>query len=464
MTAPHRVTDAPPGADTAAYDVVGVGFGPSNLALAIALQEVACDTEWRVRSRFVERKPGFCWHPGMLLPDARAQVPFLKDLVTLRNPRSRFSYLSWLQDRGLLFEFANLRQLTPSRSELNQYFQWAAREFEGDVDYGHEIVDVEPVTGGGTQVDALDVVVRGVDSGHLGRYRTRNLVVATGGRPCIPAEARGALGDRVFHSNEFLHRLAGPLRDAAPSARFVVVGAGQSAGDVVHHLLSSYPEAEVCVVIRGFALRPLDESPFVNELFAPRMTDAVFDMEPAARAQLLSTHRNANYAAISGDLLETLYERIVRESLLGRRRVELLRFHELCGVESGPGAVRVRLRDTLTGATQSRTADAMVLATGYERSLRHSFLERLIPHLHTTPAGDCMVTRDYRLGSREGFRPQIFAQGFSEGCHGMSDTLLSLVAIRAGELAGSILASGRSSASRSAPSTAERLLLGCHHG
>ena len=58
--------------DEAVVDIIGVGFGPSNLALAVALAE---RPEQAPRALFVEQKPAFSWHPGMLLDGSRAQVP-----------------------------------------------------------------------------------------------------------------------------------------------------------------------------------------------------------------------------------------------------------------------------------------------------------------------------------------------------------------------------------------------------
>ncbi len=80
------------------YDVVGVGFGPSNLALAIAIaeQNERAGGVGPVTSLFFERQHEFGWHRGMLIDDATMQVSFLKDLVTMRNPTSDFSFLSYL--------------------------------------------------------------------------------------------------------------------------------------------------------------------------------------------------------------------------------------------------------------------------------------------------------------------------------------------------------------------------------
>ena len=46
-----------------------------------------------------ERQPTFGWHTGMLLEKATMQVSFLKDLATMRNPSSTFTYVSYLHER-----------------------------------------------------------------------------------------------------------------------------------------------------------------------------------------------------------------------------------------------------------------------------------------------------------------------------------------------------------------------------
>src|SRR5688572_29294308 len=104
------MTDRPLPGDTV-HDIVGVGFGPSNLALAIAAAESAAP----VGAVFLERQETFGWHRGMLLDDATMQVSFMKDLVTLRNPASRFSFLCYLHSRGRLIDFINHKSLFPLR-------------------------------------------------------------------------------------------------------------------------------------------------------------------------------------------------------------------------------------------------------------------------------------------------------------------------------------------------------------
>src|ERR1043165_8641661 len=136
-----------PGNEVPVYDIVGVGFGPSNLALAIALTEYngQAGPGEAVTAHFLERQPRFGWHRGMLIDDATMQVSFLKDLVTMRNPASTFSFLCFLRDRGRLVDFLNAKTLFPLRIEFHEYFEWAAARIADQVTYDAEVLSVDPV-------------------------------------------------------------------------------------------------------------------------------------------------------------------------------------------------------------------------------------------------------------------------------------------------------------------------------
>ncbi|MET7654826.1 SidA/IucD/PvdA family monooxygenase, partial [Streptomyces sp. NPDC005486] len=131
------------------HDVIGIGFGPSNLALSIAVEEhnTGLPAERRLNALFLERQPRFGWHRGMLIDDATMQVSFLKDLVTLRNPTSDYSFLCFLRERGRLIDFLNQKTLFPLRMEFHEYFEWAAERVSHLVAYGSEVLCVDPVRG-----------------------------------------------------------------------------------------------------------------------------------------------------------------------------------------------------------------------------------------------------------------------------------------------------------------------------
>ncbi|WP_037910088.1 SidA/IucD/PvdA family monooxygenase, partial [Streptomyces sp. TOR3209] len=228
---------------TLVHDLIGIGFGPSNVAMAIALSEhnARADGQEAVSAHFFEQQPRFGWHRGMLIDDATMQVSFLKDLVTLRNPASEFSFLCYLQSRGRLIDFINHKNLFPLRVEFHDYFEWAAAKVDDLVSYGHEVVGVAPVERDGT-VQHLEVTVRSGEG--LEVHRARNLVIGTGLRPLLPEGVER--GDRIWHNSELLAKVDA-LEGTSPS-RFVVVGAGQSAAENVAYLHRRFPDAEVCAV------------------------------------------------------------------------------------------------------------------------------------------------------------------------------------------------------------------------
>ena len=131
------------------HDFIGIGFGPSNIALAIALDEMQQAGAQNASSLFIERQAGFTWHPNMVLEHAHMQISFLKDLATLRNPTSRFTFVNYLHEKQRLQDFINLKTFFPSRHEFSDYFAWAAAQFEDRCVYGEDVFEVLPEKRGG---------------------------------------------------------------------------------------------------------------------------------------------------------------------------------------------------------------------------------------------------------------------------------------------------------------------------
>ncbi|MBX9931607.1 MAG: lysine N(6)-hydroxylase/L-ornithine N(5)-oxygenase family protein [Methylobacterium sp.] len=420
------------GPDGTVQDVIGIGFGPSNLALAIALDEAGRRSGRPVRVRFLERQPEFLWHGGMLLPDSGMQISFLKDLVTLRDPTSPFSFVNYLHVHGRLTDYINRKSFYPSRIEFNDYLRWVASHFVDRCDYGEAVVAVEPERAGDT---VRHLVVRSVDgAGRERRRRTRAVVLATGGEPRIPeafADLHGS--QRVFHSSTYLRSIAA-LPFAGSSPRIAVIGAGQTAAELFLDLKSRLPGASVDLIFRGQALKPADDSPFVNEIFNPDFTDFVYGQPESGRSALIEEFRGTNYSVIDGELLTRIYEILYQQKVVADVRHAL---HRRTCVETATEAgsqVHLDLVDEASGARSRAGYDAVILATGYRRDRLNTLMPALQPYLAETG-----VDRDYRLRTRPGFEPAIYLQGFSEETHGLSDTLLSILVVRGQEIAQALL-------------------------
>uniref|UniRef100_UPI00122E1FA6 SidA/IucD/PvdA family monooxygenase n=1 Tax=Streptomyces tailanensis TaxID=2569858 RepID=UPI00122E1FA6 len=297
------------------YDVLGIGFGPSNLALAIALHEhsVKSDDGDALRVGFLEKQPRFGWHRGMLIDDATMQVSFLKDLVTMRDPTSDFSFLCYLQDRGRLVDFLNLKTLFPLRIEFHDYFEWAAARVAHLVEYSSEVVSVRPVTEDG-EIRHFDVTTRDPrDPDHLTVRRARSICVATGLEPHLPPGT--LLSQRVWHTSELLPRVDEVQRSGAPVRRAVVLGAGQSAAEAVDYLHRSFPDAEICSVFAKYGYTPADDSPFANKIFDPEAVDLYYGAPREVKQQLFDYHRSTNYSVVDMDLIESLSRAMYQEKV-----------------------------------------------------------------------------------------------------------------------------------------------------
>ncbi|KRR03079.1 lysine N(6)-hydroxylase/L-ornithine N(5)-oxygenase family protein [Bradyrhizobium valentinum] len=414
------------------HDVIGVGFGPSNLALAIALDECARRSRLKCAPLFVEKQPHFTWHGGMLLPGSDMQISFLKDLVSLRDPTSPFTFVNYLHKRGRLQDFINCRTFYPSRLEFNDYLRWVAAQFKSQAAYGETIVAIEPVTAGQT-VTSLRVHSRTLAGGETVRL-ARNLVVAVGGRPYVPQVfAKTADDPRLFHSSRYLDKVE-RAGFGARAARVAVIGGGQSAAEVTVDLHGRFPDASIDLILRGHALKPSDSSPFVNEIFNPNYTDFIYAQPTERRDAIVRNFRNTNYAVVDSDLLDQLYRLLYQQRVSGETRITLHPRSEIMAVDARPEGIEISLVDKFGSGNRRSTYDAVVLATGYDRETPHAFLEPIQRYIR-----DTALDRNYRLVTSPAFRPQIHLQGYSEASHGLSDTLLSVLATRSQEIAESLL-------------------------
>ncbi|MDX3312689.1 SidA/IucD/PvdA family monooxygenase [Streptomyces sp. ME08-AFT2] len=405
-------------------DVAGIGFGAANLALAAALHE----TGRSAGALFLEKQQNFGWHRGMLMEGASMQVSFLKDIATMRNPVSDFGFLSYLQEKGRLVDFINHAVLTPSRSEFHDYLNWAADRVRHMVEYRTEVTGVRPVTADGAVV-ALDVL-----AGDRVAARARNLVIAQGLRPRLPEGVE--TGERVWHSSQLLHRL--PEFDERAPKRVVVVGAGQSAAEIAGHLMDRYPAAEVCAVFTRYGYSIADASPFANRVFDPAAVDDFYNAPSAVKESLLRYHGTTNYAAVDGQVLDGLYRRQYEQRVTGEPRLRVMHTSRIDSVDPRADSVAVRVRFLPTDEVTDLEADLLIYATGYTSPDPAEVLGGIAGSLCRDETGELLIGRDYRLRTTADFRCGIYVQGATEATHGIASTLLSMTAVRAGEIAESL--------------------------
>ena len=190
--------------------------------------------------------------------------------------------------------------------------------------------------------------------------------------------------------------------------------------------------------MRGSALKPADDSPFVNEVFAPAFTDLVFQQTRNERERLVNEYHNTNYSVVDIDLIERIYGIFYRQKVSGVARHSLRTMTTVEQATATDLGIELILRNNATGEREVRHYDAVVLATGYERQMHRQLLAPLQEYL-----GDFEVDRNYRVITDQRCKAGIYMQGFSQASHGLSDTLLSVLPIRAQEIADSLYEHGK---------------------
>lgn len=416
------------------YDLLGVGFGPSNLALAIAL-EADKQLYRKANILFLEKQSDYRWHGNTVTDQSELQISFLKDLVSLRDPTSPYSFVNYLHKHDRLVDFINLGTFYPSRLEFNDYLRWVSSHFTEQCSYGEDVLSCEPIVKKG-KVNTVRVLSRNARGEDIIR-ESRSLVVGAGGAPRIPDVFKPLRNDtRIFHHSSYLQAMSKQPCPADKAFRIAVIGAGQSAVEAFIDLNDNYPTAHVDMVVRSFSLKPADSSPFVNEIFAPQTTDRVYQQSQNERDQFLQEHRYANYSAVDMPMLEQMYSIFYRQKVSGQVRHTFRGSSAVEQVSSTKDGVSLVLKNGATGERSEHQYDIVILATGYERNKHRELLAPLAEYLT-----DYQTDRDYKVKADARFHVPVYLQGYCESSHGISDTLLSVLGVRAGEISHSLLRS-----------------------
>ena len=403
--------------DSETYDVIGVGIGPFNLAMA-ALAEPVDD----VRAVFFDARPGFNWHPGMLIPGATLQVPFLADLVTLVDPTSRWSFLAYLRERDRLFPFYFAETFHVPRAEYDDYCRWVAESLPS-CQFGQRVdaVGWDAATG----LFLADVV--DVPTARTRQVRAHNVVLGIGTEPVVPPALRPLLGKEVFHSAEYVDRQES-LRGAQD---ITVLGSGQSGAEVLLDLLRAQSESgwRLRWLTKAPAFAPMEYSKLGLEHFTPDYTRYFGALPEPVRDALVPAQWQL-YKAIDAETIDEIHSELYARTV-GGATVPLTMSPnvEVVDASRGPDGIVLSCHEVLQEREFTIRTDRVVAATGY--SARHPrCLAPLADQIVRDGAGRFQVDAAYRV-SLAGISGGLYVQNAELHTHGVGTPDLGLGAYRA---------------------------------
>ncbi|MFB7600683.1 lysine N(6)-hydroxylase/L-ornithine N(5)-oxygenase family protein [Streptomyces sp. NPDC056160] len=360
------------------YDFAGIGLGPFNLGLACLTEPIA-----ELDGLFLEAKPAFKWHGGMLLEGTRLQTPFMSDLVTLADPTSPYSFLNYLKEKGSLYSFYIRENFFPLRVEYDAYCRWAADRLS-NVRFGTAVVEV-------TYEDEVYVVR--TDSGVS--YLARRLILGTGTVPFVPSVCDGLSGD-FLHSSEYAQRKA----ELQSKKSVTIVGSGQSAAEIYYQML-----AEIDVhgyqlnwVTRSPRFFPLEYTKLTLEMTSPEYID-YFHALPEATRYGLEAQQKILFKGISSDLINSIFDLLYQKKVdSGGRAVatRLLTNSSLVSARYRDGSYTLGFHQSEQDKDFEVRTEGLVLATGYHYE-PPAFLDPVRDRLRFDSRGRFQIARNYTI-------------------------------------------------------------------
>ncbi|MBN8500491.1 MAG: SidA/IucD/PvdA family monooxygenase [Sphingomonadales bacterium] len=407
--------------------IAGIGFGPSNIALAVAMRDLGFDQS----ARFFEKAPSEQWQHHMLLSGSDIQHNPLRDFSTPVNPMGFFTFANYLKEKNKFFEYLNLGLTYAYRLEFADYVTWVRSHFEEWIEPSC-VERLERTTGSSPEWK----ITLATGDCHFAKVA----IVGTGRARRIP-KVPGVEGNRaVIHLSDYLAHVS----DRQRTDPIIIVGASQSAAEIAIDLLRR-GFSNLYLVHRSFSLQLKDTSPFSDHVYFPEFTDYYYSLPPAARAEIGRELRRTNYSSVDKDVLDDLYRLRYQAGLAGEQPLRILNNHELVEFTSTGAGHALRIRERYLGTEQTIPFALTVFATGFldmgadGPDAIPAPLRDLTADL-ITDAGGIDVSRNYRVNfARGGSYPPLFLNGLCENSHGLGDAgSFSLVSIRARDILSAI--------------------------
>jgi L-ornithine N5-monooxygenase len=223
--------------------------------------------------------------------------------------------------------------------------------------------------------------------------------------------------------------------DPQAEIRVVVIGAAESAAEMLWETHQRMTRSQCSMVMRTIGLDYYQISRFTNELYFPSYTDKFFAAPSETRQQVLRAMRRTNYAGVTPEMLDTLFRQIYLERLTGQQRLSMITMVDVVGAVLRDNEVALSLFDRMTGTEREHVCDLVLLGTGFESRM---------PPLVRWAASACgvekiEVSRAYRMVTPPVVLADCYLQGTNEETHGIADSLISVLAVRAGEIVEDIL-------------------------
>ncbi|MGY0232233.1 SidA/IucD/PvdA family monooxygenase [Longispora urticae] len=390
------------------YHTVGVGAGPANLSLAALFGSATTES-----IALFDRQPGPGWHNSLLHSGVRMQTSWLKDLVSMVDPRHELSFLNYLVTTGRMFALLNAQFDVMPRMEYVKYLTWCSQRIR-EIHYG-------------VTVDSISLGEQGFTLHAAGRElaHAEHLVVGLGSRPVIPDGLAGLPADRGFIADHLADRLDALGTDRhAPVA---VVGGGQTGIEATMRLLAR-GHTNILWFGRRLWMETIDDSPCANDVYRPAHIESLQKLSPETRRKVIKGLDPTGDALTPG-AMRALYQANYDGLLdLGRFPVTLMPGRDVTSavLEGADVVVTCRTAEHI----EEHRVRAVVIATGRENT-PIPFDDDLRERVEWGEDGEVIVENDFSVRWKGMNGHQIYAMNRARMSMGLTDANLTLLPVRA---------------------------------
>jgi len=163
--------------------------------------------------------------------------------------------------------------------------------------------------------------------------------------------------------------------------------------------------------------------------------DEFFAAKEGAREQVLREMHRTNYAGVEPPFVEELYCESYLDRLAKQDRKRIVTMTDVTVAEATDDELTLELKSRMTGEVAELRTDLVFVGTGFAKEMPP--LIRQLGQALGLPS--IAVNRQYRLITATPQTAACYLQGVNEATHGMGDSLLSVIASRAGDIVDDIL-------------------------
>lgn len=397
---------------------LAIGLGPSNMSLA-ALSDNIKDIELHI----IEKKSSFNWYNGLLMDASKMQSSYIRDLVTLIDPTNKFSFINYLHTEKRLYNFLAAGFEEVPRYEFDGYFKWVSDQLN-NITFDCCVNEIH-------YKDNVFIVYTS-----QGIIHAENIIMGVGNVPYFPSHALPHVEKNVLHGLSYSKKSKNDFKDK----RVVIIGGGQTGAEIFEDISNDTENApnELTWVSRRPSFNPMEESPFMTEVFTPEFSEYYHGLDNDRKGAILEQQCLAS-DGVSHSTLSSVYQGLYTQRYYQKSALtpNLLVSTDVTSLENNSEDYTLLLENKMSDEIFSINADIIIYCTGLE-FISPNFLYP-IEKMFKQYKSNYMVSSDFSLELNKEINNKIFVQNAATHSWGVSDRNLVLGAWRSAKIINSIL-------------------------